>query len=178
MRIAPSLALIAVAGFAAAADDQLNASLTAQVQTRAEWANAHTGGGDRYSPSSDQATSPDTADFYIRRFRVGAKGTYGDDLSFALVASLDNVDRETSASTNRTAKATIHQASVTQTFAQGDLKHSVQIGYDYAFFNSAAFGTSTLHQLPSDRASAALMKVKGVGVGYRVAAPVAGVNVK
>ncbi len=178
MRLAPSLALLAIAGLAAAADDQLNASLTAQVQTRAEWANAHDGNGNRYSPASNQATSPDTTDFYIRRFRLGAKGTYGDDLSFAMVMSMDNMDRDSNASATRTAKSQIHQASVTQAFRQGDIKHSVQVGYDYAFFNSAAFSASTMQQLPSDRATAGMMVVKGVGAGYRVEAPCAGVNVK
>jgi hypothetical protein len=155
-------------------DKDLKLSLILNLQARAEVSRASDAAGGDYDIATGTSGEPDTADFYLRRFRPGFKGVYQDHWKFAAILRADESDRTfnsgaTAASQNRV--VSVHQGYVGREFASGDVTHYVQLGMDYAFFNHANSSNSTA-LMPAQRASQALLPVRGTGAAYRVSAPI------
>jgi hypothetical protein len=147
-------------------DADVKLSLILNLQTRMEIADAKDTTGENWNIESSGAGESDVADFYIRRFRPGFKGTYQNDWKFAAIMRLDETDR---AGASRTT-ATIHQAWIAREFKGETITHTVKMGLDYAFFNQAeASNSATL--LPVQRASHLLMPVRGTGLSYMLNHP-------
>jgi hypothetical protein len=154
-------AAVPVASAVDVSDSDLKLGLVLQLQTRAEVASAQDTLGDDYSLEANGAGDSDTADFYIRRFRPGFKGTYQEVWKFGAIMRLDDSERA-----GKTAvAASIHQGWIAREFKDEAFTQTVKMGLDYAFFNHAeASNSETL--FPLQRASAALYPVRGTGISY------------
>lgn len=144
-------------------DSDLKLTVGGQIQFRADWSKARTSAGQPYDVNAVANGKSDDLDFYLRRCRLFVNGTYGDySLKFGMRA--DNADKVNNGG-GRTFE--IHYASITRKWA-GDATQYLQIGLDYAFFNSASYGSSSAHLFPAARATEGLMAPRGTGVGYRL----------
>ncbi len=181
-QLSPSLlALVAIATVPTAygldvKDEDLTLAFHLRTQVRAERAWSADNAGDPYNIASGATGLPDSADFYIRRLRLGFKGTYKNDYKFATIIRMDNSDRSdssTSTSSGGRTLATAHAAWLSRSFTQDStgFKHTVKAGLDWAFFDSAAdLYSSSEYLFPSPRATegSTFMPVRGVGVAYKV----------
>lgn len=200
-QLAPSLlVLISIAPLASAlevSDADVKLGLVLQLQARAERGWSRGADGNTYNVAENASSTPaDTADFYLRRFRVGFAGSYKDDYRFRAVMRFDGADRTgdgaLAASTTATAAgnpvltkqepsnrlAQINQAYIERIIkTEGGLEHSIRAGIDYPFFNStAAIYPAATYLLPTDRPSGsqAWLAPRGAGVGYKLSGKVAG----
>lgn len=190
----PSTTLALLAGSACAlgaadiTDKDLVVSLGGVFQLRAEAADAQNAAGADYDVNTGQTGQGDDVDFYIRRLRLTTKVTWQEvwRLNFTLNADRAEQPRGdgTNASTATTAATRnvgIYQAFLARDFKVGSLLHSVQGGLDTTFFNRAGdIGPNTQTLFLNQRATAALLNVRGVGVGYRLASPMvrAGIDIQ
>jgi hypothetical protein len=162
-----SLAILALAGLAAAADDNaVSTTISGQIQVRAEMSNAYQDNAGPFSPADNANGKPDTLDLYLRRARLGAKfATANKQWSGSFVIAADNADQSGTAS--RT--PALFQVFIARNFTsdEGATKQSLQGGLDYAWYNRASFGPSTTTLLPTLRATQGYMGQRGVGVGYK-----------
>ncbi|HAT12026.1 MAG TPA: hypothetical protein DCS97_15920 [Planctomycetes bacterium] len=176
----PSRTLLTLAAIAAVpaawgldvTDADLKLGLTMQLQLRAEASLAEDNAGTKYSPA-EGAGDPDTADFYVRRARIGFTGMYKEKFKFAAVLNADNTDKTTSADASRGVKP--HLLFVGTSFPcmlSDSIKHYVQFGLDDAAYNGSQNIFSSRELLmPASRATGNLMKNRGVGVKWMVTAP-------
>lgn len=154
-------------------DSNLKLTIGGQFQFRADYSQARTAADQPFDVATNTANKSDDIDFYLRRCRLFIKGAYGDySINFGIRA--DNADRKSNSPTdyNSTASGSgrafeIHYASITRQW-KGDINHSLQIGLDYAFFNSASYGNSSAALIPAARASETLLAPRGAGIGYRL----------
>ncbi len=177
-QLVPTLSLLALAGFAAAevvSDDAAKITVTGLFQPRADFGHGSnvSGTGDRstYAPSEGAIASPDTADLYFRRLRVGIKGTFQQDWIFQATIQADNQGKNTSTAATGNPALGFYDAFIGRKFVVSDMTHTLVAGKQAILANTAAFrGTTTL--LPTPRASAALFRYNGTGAGYRFDSPV------
>jgi hypothetical protein len=168
----PTLAaLIAGLGASTAAavdisDNDIKLTPVLYLQSRVEIANAKDATGEDYSIEANDLGKSDTADFYIRRFRPGFKGTYQGVWKFALIWRMDDTLRAGSTATS----ATIHQGYVAREIKNDAITHTIKSGLDYAFFNHAEASNST-SMFPIQRAAHNLYAVRGAGLSYMLNAP-------
>lgn len=190
--LSPSLLVLAALAAAPASqaldvkDDDVKLGLTLQIQVRAEAAQAEDSTGRTFGVAENAAApvGQDPVDFYLRRARIGFKGSWKSDYKFAFQLRSDNQDRAGSANpgdgSNPAAPSTrnrlfqTHVAFIERVFKQEDLKleHSLRAGLDYAFFNgsgSSAVFSSSGFLLPAARATDSQLAPRGVGVGYKLA---------
>lgn len=145
-------------------DSSLKLTIGGQIQFRTDWSQARGSDDQPYNVTTGTAGSKsDDLDFYLRRCRLFVNGAYGDyTLKFGMRA--DNADK---ASAGGGRAFEIHYASITRKWS-GSATHYLQIGLDYAFFNTASLGSSSAHLFPAARATEGLLAPRGAGVGYRV----------
>lgn len=190
-----ALAVAAPAAFALdVKDDDVKLGLSLQLQVRGEVASADAADGQtHYSVTSGKSVgTTDPFDFYIRRMRLGFKGSYQGDWKFGAIIRIDNQDKSVAstgstidaAATGSAAKQDVnfnrrpetHVAYIERVIKQEDLKieHSIKAGLDYAFFNGASgvFSSSSF-LLPSGRATdqSSMLAPRGIGIGYKLDAP-------
>ncbi|MEK7413756.1 MAG: porin [Planctomycetota bacterium] len=174
--ISPSLLVLAVFTAVPSAysldvkDEDMKLGLVMRIQMRAERANASDNTGDTHNIANGVTGQPDTADFYLRRFRFGFKGTYQNDYKFAAIVRMDNADRTANSDSGR--NAVIHQAYLARVFKPegSDTEHIVSAGLNYSFFNGAQDTFSSSQQLfPAPRATegSTFLAPRGVGVAYK-----------
>jgi hypothetical protein len=176
MQLVKTLSALAVVGIAGQSlyaldikDETLKLGLVANLQTRAEISKAKDTAGDDYDVTAGATGTPDTADFYVRRFRPGFKGTYMDTWKFAMIFRGDDYGRAATG-TGAANLITIHQAYVNKEFKGDGITHTIKAGLDYAFFNQAEVSNST-SLLLNQRADAAFLGLRGVGIGYLLTTP-------
>jgi hypothetical protein len=176
-----SLAALTPAAFALdVKDDDFKLGLSLQLQARAEIADAKASDGETaYSITSGASVeSNDPVNFYLRRMRMGFKGSYQKDWKFGALIRIDNQDKDvvgtTTATTNR--RPETHVAVIERVIHQESLKieHSIRLGLDYAFFNgvTSVFSSSS-YLLPTIRATehSGFLAPRGTGIGYKLDAP-------
>jgi hypothetical protein len=176
----PSRTLLTLAAAAAApaawgldvTDADLKLGLTMQLQLRAEAGYAETDTGAKYSVAQG-GVNPDTADFYVRRARIGFTGMYKEKFKFAAILNADNTDKTGNADSGRSVKP--HAMFVGTSFLcmlSDSIKHYVQFGLDDAAYNGSQniFSSREL-LLPASRGSGNLMKSRSVGVKWMINAP-------
>ncbi|MBA2480194.1 MAG: hypothetical protein H0V44_06000 [Planctomycetes bacterium] len=168
-----AIALAAIAGIACAAnahaavtvsDDSLALTLGAQLQTRVQRATALDALGQDHDAVLGRPGRSDGADFSLRRFRLSLTGSYHAVYKFALVSATDGVD---SAGYQTSRQTQAYKAWIARDFYTGDLTHTLHTGLDHAFFNRSVASEAS-HLFPQQRATAALMPVRGVGARYKL----------
>lgn len=163
-------------------DADVKLGLSLQLQVRADYSDAQTGTGANYSiHEGNVGGTDDPVDFYVRRMRIGFKGSYKDDYRFAALIRLDGQDREAAASGSRTALAHVAYLERVWKSEDGKLEQSFRAGLDYAFFNgSSAVFPSGSALLPAGRVTENMLAPRGAGVGYKLDCPMAtwGVDVQ
>lgn len=164
--------VIAPAAYALDVNDaDVKLGLSLQLQVRAEVSAARDYNNNNYNVAEGSVSQQDAVDFYIRRARLGFKGTYKDAFKFAFILRADAEDK-TTAGVGRTPE--VQQAFVGREFKQGNLTHYVQAGLDYAFFNgTSAIASSNTALLINARATeqAGMLAPRGVGLKYQLKAP-------
>jgi hypothetical protein len=162
-------------------DSGLKVAIGGQLQARAEWSKADSGNPDSHynvnDTTSGNTNRSDVLDFSMRRVRLIARGSWKEDTRFVVGLYADNDDKNgTNVTENAGANYNnrnfgIYQASVTHDFKGTDVTSSIQVGLDWAWFNTAAMSASATHLLPAQRATNRMMAVRGTGLGYRMIAP-------
>jgi hypothetical protein len=148
-------------------DDDVRLDLGMQLQTRVERSTAtDTTGGD-WDAVDARPGEPEDLDWSIRRARLVLAGSYGTDYQFNLTLAADQVDT-TGADQGRTPQ--LYRAWVERQFFAGSAVQTIHAGLDYPFFNRTD-ATSKTYLFPMERASAALMTVRGVGGRYQYTMP-------
>ncbi len=176
----PSRTLLAIAAIAAApaawgldvTDADLKLGLTMQLQLRAEASYAEDNAGFKYSPA-EGTSDPDTADFYVRRARIGFTGMYKEKFKFAAVLNADNTDKTSNADSGRGVKPhTLFVGTSFPCMLSESIKHYIQFGLDDAAYNGSQNIFSSRELLmPATRATGNLMKNRSVGVKWMMTAP-------
>jgi hypothetical protein len=169
-----ALAALAPAAYALSVEDaDVKLGVSLQLQARADKSWANDGTGNRFDTNAGASQEPDDLDFYMRRVRVGFKGTYKGSTSFNLTLRADNLDRKVGASDPASGNRypEVQQAFIAQDFKGDGMTQQVRAGLDYAFFNgaSAIFSSTTL-LFPTGRATeqSAMLAPRGTGVGYKL----------
>ncbi len=178
--IKPSRTLLTLAALAAVpaawsldvTDADLKLGLTMQLQLRGEASLAEDNAGYKYSPA-EGTSDPDSADFYVRRARIGFTGMYKEKFKFAAVLNADNTDKTSNADSGRGVKPhTLFVGTSFPCMLSDSIKHYIQFGLDDAAYNGSQNIFSSRELLmPSTRASGNLMKNRSVGVKWMITAP-------
>ncbi len=176
----PSRTLLTLAALAAVpaawgldvSDADLKLGLTMQLHLRAEASYAEDHSGYRYSPA-EGTSDPDTADFYVRRARIGFSGMYKEKFKFAAVLNADNTDKTSNADSGRGVKPhTLFVGTSFPCMLSESIKHYIQFGLDDAAYNGSQNIFSSRELLmPATRATGNLMKNRSVGVKWMITAP-------
>ncbi|GDY14660.1 hypothetical protein LBMAG53_35380 [Planctomycetota bacterium] len=164
----PRVALVLVGALTCAtADEAITASLASFVQIRAQISQADQADGSPYSVGGAVPGKDDHADFFLRRARFGVRfGTASKSWSGTFLLTADGADREGASRT-----PALFLTFLSRNFTDGDTRHSVQGGLDWAFINRSAVGPNTCSLLATQRATRALLNQRGTGIGYRLASP-------
>lgn len=154
-------------------DDDVRLNLTVEAQTRVERSSATDVSGASYDTVDDRDGDAADADFQIRRARLGVAGSYGMGYQFRLELSADHDDQQ-GYQTDRGVQ--LYRAYAERQFYTGTVTQTLHAGLDFPFFNRADAVNRTF-LFPQERATAALMTVRGVGVRYLYDAPDADLGV-
>ena len=184
--IPPRLALLALAASTSAlaaveiADADTKVIIGLYQQARIDVAQARDLNGDRYSINDGTSVTPDTADFYIRRFRPSLKGSVKGAI-FSTTLQADNWGKDVSgkdAAGNNTSTTSVglYEAFAGKEFQVGGIKHTVTLGKQLAWFNTAGSRSTTM-QFVTSRASCTLLSPIGIGAGYRLASELVNLGV-
>ncbi|MBA3707201.1 MAG: hypothetical protein H0W83_00095 [Planctomycetes bacterium] len=163
LAVLPCLCALPAAAVVSVTDDSLNLSLGAQLQTRVERATSSDANGG-YDTVLGRPGSSDVADFSIRRARLLIGGTYQAVYRFGLSYTSESVDAQ-GYQTSRGASA--YKAWIEREFYGTGVIHVAHAGLDYPFYNRAV-GGDAFHLFPQQRATAALLPVRGVGARYKL----------
>ena len=168
-RIAPTLSLLALAGFAGAeviSDDAAKITVGLLTQARMDVNKGSLANNDTYSPTEGATGKQDTADFYLRRVRPALRGTFGNGFVFQTTLAADNAGKNGS----NAVTVTLFDAFAGRKWTDGSISHTVVAGKKNAWFAMSNF-TSATNLLPSMRPLTAVGVPNNVGAGYRLDAP-------
>lgn len=152
------------------ADSDVKIDLGMRLQSRVEFADASDAAGDDFDIYEGVTTEdPKDYNFYLRRVRFTAKGSYKEDTRFNLTFSSDNIGQ-----TPSTASAVaVRYAWVAQDFKSGDITHTLQFGLDKPKLVAGHYDSSSGHLFPSGRATTHDVEVdRRIGLEYGLAAPI------
>jgi len=149
------------------ADDDVRLDLGILEQARAERADATAADGTEWDVVRARPGNSDDIDWSLRRARLGVAGTYDQDYRFNLTLDADLIDLQ---GYQETQNVGIYYAWLARDFSSGEATQTINAGLNDAFFNRAD-SAAPYFLFPSERASAALMTVRGIGVGYHLATP-------
>jgi hypothetical protein len=146
-------------------DNDLKLTFGLYAQTRLDAGSGSDASGDPYAPSEASASGrADSADLYVRRFRWYMKGTYQGYLFNATVDG-DNWGKNLGGGKDKSGIGLFEYYAGKQ-WQVGDTSHTLTVGKQVSWFNSANLRTSTM-LLPTTRASVSYLAPVGVGLGYR-----------
>ncbi len=143
-------------------DDDVRLDLGLQLQSRVERSSATGITGEDWDAVDSRAGQPEDLDWSIRRARLALAGSYGTDYQFNLTLAADQDDL-TGYQQQRT--PALYRAWVERQFFAGTAIQTIHAGLDAPFFNRVD-ATSRTFLFPEERASAALLTVRGVGARY------------
>ena len=180
-----SMTLLALADRAAAeviSDDAVKLTIGVTSQERLDIGRGSSvdpasGSRSTYAPIEGIVGQPDDADFSMRRLRLTLKGAYQQDWIFQLQLQADNLGKASPSTTAANANTVgVYDAWAGRRFTGGSTTQQLTAGLQTACVQMAQFRGTTL-LLPTNRAASALFSPRGVGVAYRLEAPVVSLGI-
>ena len=148
-------------------DDDVRLDLGLLEQARAEHADATADDGADWVLVRARPGTSDNVDWSLRRARLGVTGSYDQDYRLNLTLAADLIDV---GGYQEAQDVGIYYAWLGYDFSTGEATQSITVGLNDAFFNRVD-SASAYFLFPSERVSAALMTVRGIGVGYHLTTP-------
>jgi hypothetical protein len=171
-RPVPALLLLAATVSTASAleisDNDTKFAFTFFSRAVAAKATATQANGDSYNATEGINGRGDDLDLYMRWVRVGFKGTYKGYL-YQVVLNANDLGR--SSTPTVAANVSVWDAYVGKSFKSGDVTHLVTFGKQNTWANTVVSRAGS-QMLATSRATGEYLNTNGVGLGYRLTAPV------
>ncbi|MBA3685820.1 MAG: hypothetical protein H0W72_11360 [Planctomycetes bacterium] len=160
-------------------DDVISLGVGVRLQTRLQINDGTDRVGDDYRiQSGTRNAANDDLDFSIHRARLYLNGKYGANWKFQLAFASDGIDAGTQVGAtngNNNRLAQVRYAWIERQFKiNDDFSHAIHAGLDKPYQNPSDAAMSSSRDLfPNRNRAATFLAPRGVGIGYRLTAPIA-----